>query len=196
VQNGGFDGVGGVREGDILAGKYRIEKILGTGGMGVVVAAQHIHLDDKVALEFLLPQATKSPEAVARFAREARAAVKIKREHVARVSDVGTLESGAPVAQGAAATMAQAAQSVSDASVAPRKSPRSIPRRTGKPSKPTVRRQRSRPSPSRRRRLPPPGRRARSQRSPSPCRSHCLGRRRRSQRLSRIPRPRSHPSIR
>jgi eukaryotic-like serine/threonine-protein kinase len=88
--------VTGVREGDILAGKYRIDKILGEGGMGVVVAAHHIHLDEKVAIKFLLPEALKNAEAVARFAREARAAVKIKSEHVARVSDVGTLETGAP----------------------------------------------------------------------------------------------------
>jgi tRNA A-37 threonylcarbamoyl transferase component Bud32 len=86
----------GVREGDVLAGKYRIDKILGVGGMGVVVAAHHMQLDDRVAIKFLLPDALTNKEAVARFAREARAAVKIKSEHVARVSDVGTLENGAP----------------------------------------------------------------------------------------------------
>jgi serine/threonine-protein kinase len=86
----------GVREGDILAGKYRVERVLGIGGMGVVVAAHHIHLDEKVALKFLLPEALGNYEAVARFAREARAAVKIKSEHVARVIDVGHLENGAP----------------------------------------------------------------------------------------------------
>ena len=64
--------------------------------MGVVVAAHHIQLDEKVALKFLLPEALGDTEAVARFAREARAAVKIKSEHVARVTDVGTLENGAP----------------------------------------------------------------------------------------------------
>jgi eukaryotic-like serine/threonine-protein kinase len=88
--------VPGVREGDILAGKYRIDKILGAGGMGVVVAAHHIQLDERVAIKFLLPDALGNQEAVARFAREARAAVKIKSEHVARVIDVGTLETGAP----------------------------------------------------------------------------------------------------
>jgi hypothetical protein len=85
-----------VHEGQILAGKFRIERVLGQGGMGVVVAATHIQLDERVALKFLLPEALSNPEAVARFAREARAAVKIKSEHVARVSDVGTLESGSP----------------------------------------------------------------------------------------------------
>ena len=82
----------GVRPGDVLAGKYRVERILGVGGMGVVVAAHHIQLDEKVALKFLLPDALENPEALARFEREARAAVKIKSEHVARVSDVGKLD--------------------------------------------------------------------------------------------------------
>src|SRR5436190_6059495 len=86
----------GVREGDTLAGKYRIEKILGAGGMGVVVAARHVDLDERVAIKFLLPHTLHNADAVARFSREARAAVKIKSEHVARVSDVGKLENGAP----------------------------------------------------------------------------------------------------
>ncbi|HEX7667968.1 MAG TPA: serine/threonine-protein kinase, partial [Polyangiaceae bacterium] len=85
-----------VKEGDVVAGKYRVDKVLGVGGMGIVVAAHHLQLDERVALKFLLPDALANAEAVARFAREARAAVKIKSEHVARVSDVGTLENGAP----------------------------------------------------------------------------------------------------
>jgi serine/threonine protein kinase len=85
-----------VRQGDVLAGKYRVEKVLGIGGMGVVVAALHLELDQRVALKFLLPSAANKPEVIARFSREARAAAKIKSEHVARVSDVGTLDSGLP----------------------------------------------------------------------------------------------------
>jgi serine/threonine protein kinase len=96
VVQDGSSSAAGVREGDILAGKYRVERVLGIGGMGVVVAAHHIQLDEKVALKFLLPDALRNSEAVARFAREARAAVKIKSEHVARVTDVGTLPNGAP----------------------------------------------------------------------------------------------------
>jgi serine/threonine-protein kinase len=84
------------REGEILAGKYRVERLLGAGGMGVVLAAHHIELDEKVALKFLLPEALASAEAVPRFQREARAASKIKNEHVARVTDVGSLENGCP----------------------------------------------------------------------------------------------------
>jgi eukaryotic-like serine/threonine-protein kinase len=86
----------GVTEGELLAGKYRIERVLGQGGMGVVVAAHHLVLDEAVAIKFLLPEALHSTEAVTRFEREARAAVKIKSEHVARVTDVGRLDTGAP----------------------------------------------------------------------------------------------------
>ncbi|MGD0527038.1 MAG: serine/threonine-protein kinase [Polyangiaceae bacterium] len=86
----------GVSAGEILAGKYRVDRVLGVGGMGVVVAAHHMQLDDKVAIKFLLPQAMTNSEAVARFDREARAAVRIRSEHVARVIDVGKLENGAP----------------------------------------------------------------------------------------------------
>src|SRR5690606_9112631 len=85
-----------IESGVVLAGKFRIERVLGRGGMGVVVAAHHLQLDEQVALKFLLPAALGNAEAVQRFAHEARAAVKIKSEHVARVTDVGTLDSGSP----------------------------------------------------------------------------------------------------
>jgi serine/threonine-protein kinase len=85
-----------VTPGTVLAGKYRVERIIGQGGMGIVVEARHIALDERVALKFLLPDYAMHPEAAARFLREARAAVKIKSEHVARVSDVGTLDTNAP----------------------------------------------------------------------------------------------------
>ncbi|HEX7453871.1 MAG TPA: serine/threonine-protein kinase, partial [Polyangiaceae bacterium] len=85
-----------VNPGDVLAGKYRVERVLGMGGMGVVVAATHLELGQLVALKFLLPAAELNAEATARFIREARAAVRISSEHVARVTDVGRLENGAP----------------------------------------------------------------------------------------------------
>ena len=85
-----------VEVGQMLAGKYRIDRVLGAGGMGVVVAATHVQLDQKVAIKFLLPVALASADVVARFQREARACVKITSEHVARVIDVGTLDTGAP----------------------------------------------------------------------------------------------------
>ncbi len=91
-----YEQAASVSVGEILAGKYRIDRVLGAGGMGVVVAAHHLQLDERVAIKFLLPEMLAQQDAVMRFSREARAAVKIKSEHVARVTDVGTLETGAP----------------------------------------------------------------------------------------------------
>ena len=85
-----------VKPGDMLAGKYRVERLLGMGNMGVVVAATHIALKQRVALKFMLPTKAAGQEQHARFLREAQAAVRLKTQHVARVSDVGTLDSGAP----------------------------------------------------------------------------------------------------
>jgi hypothetical protein len=85
-----------VREGDLLAGKYRVERVLGVGGMGIVVAARHEQLEQRVAIKFVRDEALDNKEAVERFLREARAAVRLKSEHAAKVLDVGTLESGAP----------------------------------------------------------------------------------------------------
>jgi serine/threonine-protein kinase len=85
-----------VSAGAVLAGKYRVDRVLGEGGMGVVVAATDLQLERRVAIKFLLPDYAKHEEAAQRFLREARAAVKIQSEHVARVIDVGTMEGGAP----------------------------------------------------------------------------------------------------
>jgi serine/threonine-protein kinase len=85
-----------VREGEVLAGKYRVERIPGRHGLGVLVQVRHLELGQEVTLKFLVPEACAYPEFVQRFVREARAAVKIEGEHVARVTDVGRLESGAP----------------------------------------------------------------------------------------------------
>jgi len=84
------------RPGTVLAGKYRVERVLGQGGMGVVVAATHLQLEELVAVKFMRPQHVTSQESVERFLREARAASKLKNEHVTRVYDVGVLESGEP----------------------------------------------------------------------------------------------------
>ncbi|HEX8795528.1 MAG TPA: serine/threonine-protein kinase [Polyangiaceae bacterium] len=82
--------------GQVLAGKYKVDRVLGVGGMGVVVAATHLQLDQRVALKFMLPQGLSHPTFVERFSREARAAVRLRSDHVARVLDVGTLETGSP----------------------------------------------------------------------------------------------------
>ena len=81
-------------EGEILADKFRVERVLGQGGMGVVVAAMHLQLDQRVAIKFLLPEATEHPEIVERFAREARAAARMQGKNVVRIIDVGSLPDG------------------------------------------------------------------------------------------------------
>jgi serine/threonine protein kinase len=82
--------------GNVIAGKYVIERVIGVGGLGVVVAAKHIALEQSVAIKYLLPAAQMTPTFVERFIREARLAASIKSEHVARVYDVATHECGVP----------------------------------------------------------------------------------------------------
>jgi serine/threonine-protein kinase len=81
-------------EGDLLAGRFRLGRSLGGGGMGVVMAATHVDLGGQVALKFLRSYSDKGE--VERFMREARAAGRLRSEHVTRVFDVGRLESGMP----------------------------------------------------------------------------------------------------
>ena len=85
-----------VETGAIIAGKFRVERELGAGGMGYVVLAYHLALEELVALKMLLPEAMKDEESVLRFSREAKAAARIKSEHVARVLDVSTFDDGSP----------------------------------------------------------------------------------------------------
>jgi eukaryotic-like serine/threonine-protein kinase len=82
--------------GQILLGKYRVERVLGQGGMGLVVEATHLQLGQRVAIKFVLPEVLHNPEVRGRFLREAQAAVRLKSAHVARVLDIGTLETGSP----------------------------------------------------------------------------------------------------
>jgi serine/threonine-protein kinase len=85
-----------VQCGEVFEDKYRIERVLGQGGMGVVVAASHLQLQRMVAIKFLLPEWVDNAELVGRFVREARAAAMLESEHVARILDVGTSSSGVP----------------------------------------------------------------------------------------------------
>jgi len=82
--------------GAVVCAKYRVERMIGRGGMGTVMLAHHLRLDEDVALKFLNPQAMKKPDVVARFEREARAVVKLKSPHVTRVLDVEVAENGTP----------------------------------------------------------------------------------------------------
>ncbi|MEO7109346.1 MAG: serine/threonine-protein kinase [Polyangiaceae bacterium] len=85
-----------VKVGEVLAGKYKVEKVLGAGAMGVVVSARHLDLQQTVALKFMLPSALPDQAAGDRFLREAQAAGRLRGEHVARVMDFGRLDGGAP----------------------------------------------------------------------------------------------------
>jgi serine/threonine-protein kinase len=88
---------GPIAVGDVVAGKYRVERVLGRGGMGVVVAAHHLQLDQLVALKLVEPSlGGKDDVAVERLLREARAAARLRSDHVARVLDVGSSPTGGP----------------------------------------------------------------------------------------------------
>jgi serine/threonine protein kinase len=78
----------------LLDGRYRVEATLGEGGMGYVVRARHVDLDQQVAVKLMREDV--APQWARRFMREARAASRIDSEHVARVFDVSRLEDGTP----------------------------------------------------------------------------------------------------
>jgi serine/threonine-protein kinase len=81
--------------GATIAGKYRIDRSLGAGGMGYVFAGMHVALGQKVAIKVLKPT-VQTAEYVTRFEREARAAARLRSEHIVRVLDVGHLDGGLP----------------------------------------------------------------------------------------------------
>ncbi|WP_428263212.1 serine/threonine-protein kinase [Haliangium sp.] len=88
-----------VQVGDVIANKYEIERVLAEGGMGIVVVARHQHLHKQVAIKFMLPElmhAGIEPDALERFLREGRAAVRLHGENVARVLDVDKLPGEIP----------------------------------------------------------------------------------------------------
>jgi len=85
-----------LRVGDIVGDKYRIERQLGSGGMGIVLEATHLQLNQPVALKFLVDSGLEQNIATERFLREARATFRLRSEHTVRVMDVGTLPTGEP----------------------------------------------------------------------------------------------------
>jgi serine/threonine protein kinase len=86
-----------IEPGQILAGKYRVEEEIGSGGMGIVVSARHVTMGHRLAIKLLKVHEDKDPSgAVARFVREARAAARIQSDHVVRVIDVSALPDGTP----------------------------------------------------------------------------------------------------
>ena len=82
--------------GSIVGDRFRIERILGTGGMGVVAVATHLQLEQLVAIKVLHEPMSADTGVVARFLREAQASARLRSDHVCRVFDVGRLDDGAP----------------------------------------------------------------------------------------------------
>jgi serine/threonine-protein kinase len=83
-----------LEKGDLVAGKYRVERVIGNGGMGQVVAARHVELGNLFAIKVLRPN--DDEQALVRFMREAQAIARIQNEHVVRVHDVGQTDRGFP----------------------------------------------------------------------------------------------------
>src|SRR5262245_46999426 len=85
-----------VHPGDILAGKYRVERELGRGGFRVVILATELERSEPRAIKLLVKAARSHKSTVERFSREAQALSRLTSEHTVRILDVGTLEDGAP----------------------------------------------------------------------------------------------------
>ena len=83
-------------EGEVLLDKYAVERVLGEGGMGAVLRAQHVLRRVPVALKFIHPNVLALPGAVERFYNEAVAASRIANEHVVQILDVDRLRTGVP----------------------------------------------------------------------------------------------------
>ena len=96
VPRSGIAAVDPLPVGSVVAGKYLVESTIGEGGIGFVVKAKHLQLDQPVAIKYLKPEASARPDLVERFLREARLAAKIKNEHAVKVQDIGTLDGGSP----------------------------------------------------------------------------------------------------
>src|ERR1700759_3261605 len=82
--------------GSIVGDRFRIERILGKGGMGVVAVATHLQLEQQVAIKVLHEAMSADTGIVTRFLREAQASARLRSDHVCKVFDVGRLEDGAP----------------------------------------------------------------------------------------------------
>ncbi len=85
-----------MKAGTVLGNRYVVERILGQGGMGVVVAAKHRELGQRVAIKMIQASGREDPEVLSRFERESHAVAELASEHVARVTDVGTFDDGSP----------------------------------------------------------------------------------------------------
>ncbi len=81
--------------GQVVSGRYRIQKLIGEGGMGAVYLAEHTHMRKRVALKLLHAEMSQDEEVLARFRREAEAAAHVEHPNVAAATDFGQTEDGA-----------------------------------------------------------------------------------------------------
>jgi serine/threonine-protein kinase len=82
--------------GTIIADKYRVESVLGEGGMGVVVRATHLVLQQSVAIKFLRSRENVDADTVRQFVGEAQVAARVQGDHVVKIHDVALLPDGTP----------------------------------------------------------------------------------------------------
>src|SRR5579872_7095780 len=87
---------GEVPIGTLIAGRYRVESVLGVGGMGVVVGAYDVRGGERVAVKLLSPDAARDSAAASRILREAQAAERMTGEHAVRVLSSGRTPDGTP----------------------------------------------------------------------------------------------------
>ncbi|WP_437957639.1 serine/threonine-protein kinase [Sorangium sp. So ce119] len=92
----GLEEIQGLEVGTLIAGKYRVNRLLARGAMGAVVAATHVELGELRAIKLLLPSTAADPEMCARFLREARIAARLRSEHAVKVHEVGRIAGGLP----------------------------------------------------------------------------------------------------
>ena len=85
-----------ITPGMVIAGRYRIVKQLGEGGVGAVYLVQHVHTDERLALKVLHTEVAMDPTTIERFRAEARAPARIDSDHIVRVLDAGQGPDGTP----------------------------------------------------------------------------------------------------
>src|SRR6478735_6555715 len=81
-----------MQPGEIVAGKYRLNRPLGSGGMAEVWSATHTFTERQVAIKFMTAQVAKTPEAAARFLNEAKVTARVNHPNIIDILDVGQTE--------------------------------------------------------------------------------------------------------
>ena len=83
-----------MESGKIVVGKYRLNQLLGTGGMAEVWSATNTFTERQIAIKFMNPQVAKTPDSAARFLKEAKVSARVNHPNVIEILDVGQTEDG------------------------------------------------------------------------------------------------------